>query len=101
MGDGAAGEPQFGAWPTLSDPRIAYTARSWSTRLALVAVSLGLTVIPDLALPALPKGVRAVPVTDGHWPGRATVVVTRPHPSAQAQAMVSALQDQATRLHEA
>ncbi|MFD5722811.1 LysR family transcriptional regulator [Streptomyces sp. NPDC127036] len=101
VGDGAAGEPQFGAWPTLSDPRIAYTARSWSTRLALVAAGLGLTVIPDLALPALPKGVRAVPVTDGHWPGRATVVVTRPHPSAQAQAMVSALQDQATRLHEA
>ncbi|MFD7677766.1 MULTISPECIES: LysR family transcriptional regulator [unclassified Streptomyces] len=100
VGDGAAGEPQFGAWPTLSDPRVAYTARSWSTRLALVAAGLGLTVIPDLALPALPKGVRAVPVTDGHWPGRATVVVTRPHPSAQAQAMVSALQNQATRLHE-
>ncbi|MFG2449257.1 LysR family transcriptional regulator [Streptomyces sp. NPDC048512] len=101
VGDGAPGEPQFGAWPTLPDPRIAYTARSWSTRLALVAAGLGLTVIPDLALPALPKGVRAVPVTDGHWPGRATVVVTRAHPSAQAQAMVSALQNQATRLHEA
>ncbi|WP_217167842.1 LysR family transcriptional regulator [Streptomyces sp. AC512_CC834] len=100
-GDGAAGEPQFGAWPTLSDPHIAHTARGWSTRLGLVAAGLGITVIPDLALPALPRGVRAVAVTDSHWPGRATVVVTRPSPSAQAQAMVAALQNQAVSLHDA
>lgn len=99
-GDGAAGEPQFGAWPTLSDPHIAHAARSWSTRLSLVAAGLGITVIPDLALPALPRGVRAVAVTDSHWPGRATVAVTRPRPSAQAQAMVTALQDQAACLQE-
>ncbi|MDQ0779411.1 DNA-binding transcriptional LysR family regulator [Streptomyces aurantiacus] len=97
-GDGAAGEPQFGAWPTLSDPHIAHTARSWSTRLGLVAAGLGITVIPDLALPALPTGVRAVTVTDSRWPGRATVAVTQPHPSPQAQAMVTALQNQAARL---
>ncbi|MGV9964796.1 LysR family transcriptional regulator [Streptomyces olivaceus] len=98
-GDGAAGEPQFGAWPTLSDPHIAHTARGWSTRLGLVAAGLGITVIPDLVLPALPAGVRAVAVMDSNWPGRATVVVTRPHPSAQAQAMVKALQGQAAVLH--
>jgi DNA-binding transcriptional LysR family regulator len=56
---------------------------------------LGITVIPDLALPALPAGVRAVVVTDSRWTGRATVAVTRPRPSAQAQAMVTALRDQA------
>ncbi|MET8213836.1 LysR family transcriptional regulator [Streptomyces sp. NPDC058293] len=100
-GDGAPGEPQFGAWPTLSDPHIAHTARSWSTRLGLVAAGLGITVIPDLALPALPAGVRAVAVTDSYWPGRATVVVTRPRPSPQAQAMVTALQNQAARIHTA
>lgn len=99
-GDGAAGEPQFGAWPTLSDPHIAHTARSWSTRLGLVAAGLGITVIPDLALPALPAGVRAVAVTDSYWPGRATVAVTRPRPSAQAQAMVTALQNQAACLQK-
>jgi DNA-binding transcriptional LysR family regulator len=98
-GAGAAGEPQFGAWPTLADPDIVHTARNWSTRLGLVAAGLGITVIPDLALPALPAGVRTVAVADSHWPGRATVVVTRPHPSAQAQAMVIALQDHAARLH--
>ncbi|MFF3448295.1 LysR substrate-binding domain-containing protein [Streptomyces sp. NPDC002667] len=85
----------------MPDPRIAYTTRSWSTRLAMVAAGLGCTVIPDLALLALPKGVRAVPVTDSHWPGRATAIVTRPRLSAQAQAMVTAVQNQATRLHEA
>ncbi|TDB77094.1 LysR family transcriptional regulator, partial [Actinomadura sp. KC216] len=51
-GDGASGDPQFGAWPTLSSPRIARTARSWSTRLGLVAAGLGITVVPTLALPA-------------------------------------------------
>ncbi|MET7391511.1 LysR family transcriptional regulator [Streptomyces sp. NPDC005529] len=101
VGDGAPGEPQFGAWPTLSDPHISYTARSWSTRLALAAAGLGLTVIPDLAVPALPKGVQAVPVTDSHWPGRATLIVTRPRPSVQAQTMVTALQDQAACLRDA
>ncbi|MFB4304326.1 LysR family transcriptional regulator [Actinomadura sp. NTSP31] len=100
-GDGAAGEPQFGAWPTLTDPHVAHTSRNWSTRLGLVAAGLGITVIPTQARPALPAGVRAVAVTDSHWTGRATLAVTRPHPSAQAQAMVTALQDQATDLHDA
>lgn len=100
-GEGAAGEPQFGAWPTLPHPRIAHTARSWSTRLGLVAAGLGITVIPDLALPVLPIGVRALAVTDSYWPGRATVIVTQLHPSAQAQAMVTALQSQSADLRNA
>ncbi|AJE86667.1 LysR family transcriptional regulator [Streptomyces albus] len=100
-GDGAAGDPQFGAWPTLPDPHIAHTARGWSTRLGLVAAGLGLTVIPDLALPVLPTGVRAVAVADSHWPGRATVVVTGPRPSARAQAMVTALRDRSASLDDA
>lgn len=99
-GLGAAGEPQFGAWPTLAEPHIAHAARTWSTRLGLVAAGLGITCIPDLALPALPAGVRTVAVADSHWPGRATVVVTRPRVSAQAQAMVTALRDQAARLRD-
>lgn len=101
VGDGAPGEPQFGAWPTLSDPYIAHTARGWPTRLGLVAAGLGITVIPDLALPAMPTGVKAVPVADVYWTGRATVAVTSPRPSAQAQAMVTALQNQATGLRNA
>ncbi|TYC12605.1 LysR family transcriptional regulator [Actinomadura syzygii] len=97
-GDGPADEPQFGAWPTLTAPHIVHTARSWSTRLGLVAAGLGITVVPEQAAPALPRGMRAVTVTDSRWTGRATVAVTRPRPSAQAQAMVTALQDQAADL---
>lgn len=100
-GEGAPGEPQFGAWPTLTNPRIVSTARSWSTRLGLVAAGMGITVVPELARPALPVGVRAVTVTDSHWAGRATIALTPPRPSAQAQVMVTALQDQAARLHDA
>lgn len=100
-GDGAAGEPQFGAWPTLADPHIAHTSRNWSTRLGLVAAGLGITVIPVQARPALPAGVRAIAVTDSRWAGRATLAVTRPHPSAQAHAMITALQDQAAALQPA
>ncbi|MGH3242973.1 MAG: hypothetical protein ACRDNL_21525 [Spirillospora sp.] len=36
-----------------------------------------------------------------HWTGRATVAMTRPRPSAQAQVMMTALQDQAARLYAA
>ncbi|MEY9860529.1 DNA-binding transcriptional LysR family regulator [Catenulispora sp. GAS73] len=97
-GEATPGEPQFGAWPTLSEPLIAHTSRNWSTRLGLVAAGLGITVIPSVALPALPADVRAVAVTDSQWAGRGTLAVTRPRSSAQAQAMVTALQSQAERL---
>lgn len=96
-GDGPAGEPQFGAWPTLPAPRIAYTARSWPARLGLVAAGLGITAVPHLAVPALPAGVRTVAVDDD-WPGRATVAVTRTEASAQARAMVGALREEGGRL---
>lgn len=99
-GEGTAGEPQFGAWPTLCEPRIVHTARNWSTRLGLVAAGMGITVIPGPAVPALPTGVRAVGVTDSHWAGRATVALTGPRPTAQAQVMVAALRHQAGRLHD-
>jgi len=99
-GVGTPGEPQFGAWPTLAEPLIVHTSRSWSTRLGLVAAGLGITVIPGVALPALPAGVVAVAVADSQWTGRGTLAVTRPRSSAQAQAMVTALQHQAERLQD-
>jgi DNA-binding transcriptional LysR family regulator len=97
-GEGDAGDPQFGAWPTLSDPLVVQTARSWASRLGLVAAGLGITTIPELARQALPAGVRAVTVTDRTWHGRATLAVTRPDPSATTQAMVDALRAQAAHL---
>ena len=99
VSEGAPGEPQFGAWPTVSEPRIAYTVRTWSARLGSVAAGLGISVVPELILPAMPADLRAIPVRDSHWPGRATVAVTRAHPSAQAQAMTAALKSQAGLLN--
>jgi DNA-binding transcriptional LysR family regulator len=97
-GEGGPGEPQFGAWPTLTEPHIAYTARSWSTRFGLVAAGLGLTSVPALALPALPAGVRGVSVVDTEWSGRAAIAATGPAPTPQARTMVEALQSVAEEL---
>ncbi|MFE7077719.1 LysR family transcriptional regulator [Streptomyces sp. NPDC057620] len=69
-GRGARGEPQFGAWPTLSHPRIVAELAEWSARLGFVAAGLGITTIPALAADALPGGVVAVPVADPTWTGR-------------------------------
>jgi len=69
-GRGARGEPQFGAWPTLSRPRIAAELSEWSARLGFVAAGLGITTIPSLAADALPSGVVAIPVADPAWTGR-------------------------------
>jgi DNA-binding transcriptional LysR family regulator len=41
-GDDSGGDPQFGAWPTLDNPVITYTSRSWPARFGLVAAGLGI-----------------------------------------------------------
>ncbi|KAA0931860.1 LysR family transcriptional regulator [Streptomyces apricus] len=73
-GRGARGEPQFGAWPTLSHPRITAELGEWSTRLGFVAAGLGITTIPSLAAGVLPGGVVALPVADPAWRGRSMVL---------------------------
>ncbi|MGK5685087.1 LysR family transcriptional regulator [Actinoplanes sp. URMC 104] len=98
VGEGNRGDPQFGAWPTLREPRIAYAVRSWPTRLGLVAAGLGLTVLPGLAVPGLPSGVRVVTVQDAGWRGRAAVAVSAPGRSPRAAALVSALTAEAAAL---
>lgn len=64
VGAGGEGEPQFGAWPTLEDPRVAYEARGWQTRLGLVAAGLGVSVLPGLAADTVPNGVKWLRVED-------------------------------------
>jgi DNA-binding transcriptional LysR family regulator len=98
VGEGEPGEPQFGAWPTLPEPRVATTVRSWSTRLGMVAAGLGITVVPALVRPALPAGVRPVRVLESDWPGRSTLSITRPDPTPQARAMITALHEEAAAL---
>lgn len=63
-GNGARGEPQFGPWPSLAEPRIFAVFDHWTTRLGFVAAGLGITTIPSLAIGALPSDVVAVAVDD-------------------------------------
>jgi DNA-binding transcriptional LysR family regulator len=92
IGEGSAGDPQFTAWPTLSDPVVAHRARGWPARLGLVAAGLGICLLPELAAPSVPEGVRTVRVEDPDWQGRLTLAVTRPGPSGEVWAVVDALE---------
>ncbi|MBE1495826.1 DNA-binding transcriptional LysR family regulator [Amycolatopsis lexingtonensis] len=95
VGRGGRGEPQFGAWPTLEDPRVGHAVRSWTTRLGMVAAGLGIALLPGVAAASVPAGVVVVSVEDPSWRGRAAVAVTRQGRSAGATAMVDALREQA------
>ncbi|GAA1649953.1 LysR family transcriptional regulator [Actinoplanes couchii] len=69
-GRGARGEPQFGAWPTLPQPRVVAELGDWSARFGFVAAGIGITTVPRLAAFALPDGVVRVEVDDPGWTGR-------------------------------
>ncbi|MEV5844797.1 LysR family transcriptional regulator [Streptomyces sp. NPDC051985] len=101
VGKGLRDDPQFGAWPTLDHPRIAYAARAWPTRLGLVAAGLGIAVLPEVAAAAVPTGVRTVHVDDPAWLGRAVVAVTTRDRSPEVTATVEALRHEAARLRAA
>ncbi|MFI9568327.1 LysR family transcriptional regulator [Streptomyces rishiriensis] len=101
VGKGLRDDPQFGAWPTIENPRIAYAAREWPTRLGLVAARLGIAVLPEVAAAAIPTGVRTVRVDDPAWLGRAVVAVTVRDRSPEVTATVEALRHEAARLRTA
>jgi DNA-binding transcriptional LysR family regulator len=89
---GAGEGPEFGPWPTVAEPTIAYAARDWVTRLGLVAAGLGMAVLPGFAAEAVPRGVRWIPVRDdAPGPRRAMWTATTPEPGASATAAVTAI----------
>ena len=95
VGEGAPGDPQFAAWPTLTDARIAYSTRHWPTRLGLVAAGLGISVVPGVATPSVPAGVTVLAVVDPGRRGRSGQIVTRATETPQAALFVTALQNEA------
>lgn len=95
VGEGTPGDPQFAAWPTLTDARIAYSTRHWPTRLGLVAAGLGISVVPGAATPSIPAGVTVLAVDDPARSGRTGQVVTPATETAQAATFVTALQNEA------
>jgi DNA-binding transcriptional LysR family regulator len=90
-GAGSAGDPQFGAWPTLTDPVIAHRVTGWPARWGLVAAGLGICLVPGLAAPSVPRGVTTVAVDDPSWPGRNALVITAPTAGDGARAVVATI----------
>jgi DNA-binding transcriptional LysR family regulator len=88
--------PEFGAWPGIPEPRIAFAVRDWPTRFGLVAAGLGIALVPGLAAEAVPRGVRWIPVRGdgGGGLGRHLWALTRGDSSPAADAMIRALQDE-------
>jgi DNA-binding transcriptional LysR family regulator len=90
-GEDSGGDPQFRAWPTLTEPVITYAVRGWPARLGLVAAGLGICLIPEVAALSIPAGVTTVGVDDPSWLGRVTVAVTPRGAAEEAAAVVEAL----------
>jgi DNA-binding transcriptional LysR family regulator len=95
VGPRSGDAPEFDAWPGIAEPRIAFTARDWPTRLGLVAAGLGIALMPGIAAQAVPRGVRWIPIHDAGGLRRAVWAATDGNPSAAATAMVHALEEEA------
>jgi DNA-binding transcriptional LysR family regulator len=95
VGSRSGNAPEFGAWPSIVEPRITFTARDWPTRLGLVAAGLGIALVPGIAAQAVPRGVRWIPIHDDTGGlQRAVWAATNDSPSAAATAMVHALEEE-------
>lgn len=98
VGDPGAGDSPFGAWPGLTEPRVAYAVRDWTGRLALVAAGMGVAVVPGLHESALPPGVVVVSVDEPVPIRRFAVAVARPDRSPGAAALIACLRRTAAEL---
>jgi DNA-binding transcriptional LysR family regulator len=90
----------LGAWTDASwQPDIAFVARDWVAKLGLVSAGLGITVVPGLAVPAIPPTIAIVRI-DHPAAVRATAVAHRddiPH-DHRRQMFIDALRDSAADL---
>ena len=74
----------MGVWPGLDEkPDIAHTARDWLAKLHLVAAGFGLTTVSAALAPAVPDGVRILPVRGGAQEQRRLLLARLPHPPAE------------------
>jgi DNA-binding transcriptional LysR family regulator len=90
--------PEFGAWPGIAEPEVSFAVRDWPTRLGLVGAGLGIALVPGIAAPAVPHGVRWIPVRDpGNGLRRQVCAVTNDDAGPAARAMVRALEDEAVQ----
>jgi DNA-binding transcriptional LysR family regulator len=94
--NGCANVPSIHVWPAMSWPSAMMIPRRMVR--GLVSAGLGIALVPGIAAPAVPHGVRWIPVRgQGDALRRRVCAVTAPGPSPAAQAMARALHDQATQ----
>jgi DNA-binding transcriptional LysR family regulator len=91
-------DPFFGAWPTLTEPRVAYAHHDWPGRLGMVAAGLGIALMPGLGAASVPAGVVVIDVDDPTRTPRSAVALTPESPTTAARAMVTALRTEAAQL---
>jgi DNA-binding transcriptional LysR family regulator len=93
VGDRGGDSPEFGPWPGVGEPKIAFAVRDWPTRLGLVGAGLGIALLPGVAAESVPRGVRWIPVRDpGGGLRRTAWAVTGGSATPAALAMVRALE---------
>ncbi|MBF6135380.1 LysR family transcriptional regulator [Nocardia otitidiscaviarum] len=82
------GTPLLGAWLEGTAPAHRYVVKDWSAKLGLVAAGLGVTVVPGLAVTALPAAVTALRI-DHEEAVRPTVAVLRRESAAGTTELAS------------
>jgi DNA-binding transcriptional LysR family regulator len=98
---GAGEDHVMGVWPGLDErPDIAHTARDWLAKLHLVAAGCGITTVPAALAPAVPPGVRILPVRGGPAEQRRILLARLPQPLAEPAArLAEALRTAAIETH--
>lgn len=88
---GSGEERVMGVWPGLDErPKIAHTARDWLAKLHLVAAGCGITTLPAALAPAVPAGVRILPVRGGPAEQRRILLARLPQPPSEPAARLAA-----------
>lgn len=91
--------PEFGAWPGLTEPRIAFRVRDWQTRLGMVAAGLGIALVPGSLSKALPRTTEWVRINDSANLFRRTTYAATPSGATEAAtALIGILQQEATNM---
>jgi DNA-binding transcriptional LysR family regulator len=70
-------------------PDITHAARDWLAKLQLVAAGCGITTVPAALAPAIPAGVRILPVRGGPAEQRRILLARLPQPLAEPAARLA------------
>jgi len=93
-GRASGGDPALGVWPGLPGrARVVHSSPDWLAKLHLVATGAGLTTVPQMLLPVLPRGVRALPVVGGSHEQRQAFVARVPGAAGASERALRAVED--------